>query len=130
MPSPLIAIVEDGATIPDMMVECLTSEGYRTLGYRRGAGADDFIARARPDAVILDVRMEQPRAGMAVLRHLRGEAATAAVPVIVCTADHRFVADWQDVLATDHCTVVTKPFRIDDLLAACNAVTGRPTVIR
>jgi DNA-binding response OmpR family regulator len=122
MSLPLVAIIEDDADVLNMIADCLTNEGYRTLSYGQGGGAYEFIEQARPDAVILDIRMEHPFAGMAVLQRLRRDEATTEMPVIVCTADHRFVADWQRTLDEHRCAVVTKPFRIDALLAACGDV--------
>ena len=70
MAAPLIAIVEDDEAVLDMITECLATEGYRTLPYRQGAGAYELIEHERPAAVVLDIRMEHPRAGMAVLQRL------------------------------------------------------------
>ena len=119
MPLPIVAVIEDDVEILDMIAGCLVDAGYRTLPYHQGAGAYEFIEQEHPDAVILDIRMEHPRAGMAVLQRLRRDEATAGMPVIVCTADHRFVADRRRMLDEYRCTVVTKPFRIEQLLAAC-----------
>ena len=73
-------------------------EGYRTLPYRQGAGAYELIEHERPDAVIMDIRMEHPRAGLAVLQRLRHDPATAAIPVLICTADVPFTREWARTL--------------------------------
>ncbi|MCA1670102.1 MAG: response regulator, partial [Thermomicrobia bacterium] len=70
MGAPLIAIVEDDDTVQEMITDCLKGEGYRVLSCHRGAGAYEVIEHERPDTVILDIRMEHPRAGMAVLQRL------------------------------------------------------------
>lgn len=67
MAAPLIVIIEDDGAVLTMIAECLEAEGYRILPYRQGAGAYEFIEQSRPEAVVLDIRMEHPRAGMAVL---------------------------------------------------------------
>ena len=118
MVAPLIAIVEDDAAVLDVIAECLETEGYRTLFYRQGAGAYEIIEHHRPDAVVLDIRLEHPRAGMAVLQRLSPDPATAAIPVLICTADVPFTREWVRTLAEHRCAVITKPFLIDDLLAA------------
>jgi DNA-binding response OmpR family regulator len=119
MTSPVVAVIEDDVEILNMIADCLANAGYRALPYHQGAGAYEFIEHEHPDAVILDIRMEHPRAGMAVLQRLRRDEATAEMPVIVCTADQRFVADWRRMLDEYRCAVITKPFRIEQLLAAC-----------
>ncbi|MCA1725164.1 MAG: response regulator [Thermomicrobia bacterium] len=117
MPLPVVAIGEDDCTTREFMIECLTVEGYRTLAYPRGAGAYEFIEFERPDAVILDIRMEHPRAGLAVLQRLRRDPETVDIPVLVCTADAPFIREWSRTLADGRCAVVTKPFDVAELLA-------------
>ncbi len=118
MVATLIAIIEDDDAVLGMITACLESDGYRTLPYRQGAGAYELIATARPDAVILDIRLEHPRAGLAVLQRLRHDPATATIPVLVCTADIPFTREYARTLVQHHCAVVTKPFAIADLLTA------------
>jgi CheY-like chemotaxis protein len=125
--APLIAIVEDDEAVLGMIAECLEIEGYRTLAYRRGAGAYEAIELARPDAVVLDIRLEHPQAGMAVLQRLRRDPVTAEIPILICTADVRFTHEWRKTLAEHRCAVVTKPFLIDDLLATITRLIASPS---
>src|SRR3954452_2680881 len=118
MQTPTIAVIEDDAAILDVMTECLTRAGYRTLAHQQGAGAYEFIEHARPDAVVLDVRMEHPRAGLAVLQRLRRDEATARTPVLICTADEQFPAERRRTLADYGCAVLGKPFLIDQFVEA------------
>lgn len=117
MVMPLIAVIEDDEATLNCITECLMDEGYRTLAYDRGAGAYELIEGARPDAVILDIRLEHPRAGMAVLQRLRRAPATAAIPVLVCTADIPFTREWGRTLGEHGCASIAKPFEIDVLIA-------------
>jgi CheY-like chemotaxis protein len=126
MAAPLIAVVEDDDVILGMIADCLEGEGYRTIPYRQGAGAYEFIEHSCPDAVILDIRMEHPRAGMAVLQRLRHDPATAAIPILVCTADVSFTQEWARTLGEHGCAVLIKPFLIDDLLAALARLISPP----
>lgn len=79
MSSPVVAIIQDDAEVLNMIADCLTNERYRTPSYGQGGGADEFIEQARPDAVILDIRVEHPFAGMTVLQRLRRDEATAVL---------------------------------------------------
>lgn len=123
----LIAIVEDDNVVLDMITECLESDGYRTLPYHQGAGAYELIAEAHPDAVILDIRLEHPRAGMAVLQRMRHDPATAMIPVLVCTADVLFTREYTRTLAEHRCAVVIKPFAIAELLATLARLIAPPS---
>jgi len=126
MVAPRIAIIEDDDVVLEMITACLSLEGYRTLTYHQGAGAYEFIADARPDAVVLDIRLEHPRAGMAVLQRLHHDPATAAIPVLICTADMPFAGEWGKKLGEHGCAVVTKPFTIADLLATVARLINPP----
>ncbi len=126
MVAALIAIIEDDDAVLGMITECLECDGYHTLPHRRGAGAYELVARERPDAIVLDIRLEHPRAGMAVLQRLRRDPATAAIPVLVCTADAPFVREYARTLAQRRCAVVAKPFDIADLLDAVARLIAPP----
>ncbi len=127
MSAAVVAIIEDDAAVLDVMTECLTGDGYRILPYRQGAGAYELIASERPDAVILDIRMEHPRAGLAVLQRLRRNPATVDTPVVICTADTAFMREWGRMLEEYRCTVLVKPFQIAELLAMIGRLIQSPT---
>lgn len=122
----VIAVIEDDAAVLDVITECLSNEGYRTLAYRQAAGAYEFVEYERPDAVILDIRMEHPRAGLGVLQRLRRDPATGGIPVLVCTADEQFASGWQRTLADLRSTVITKPFDIAALLMTVEQILSPP----
>ncbi|MDQ6907917.1 MAG: response regulator [Chloroflexota bacterium] len=127
MAAPLVAIVEDDRAVLEMIAECLAVEGYHTLAYRQGAGAYERIAERRPDAVVLDIRLEHPRAGLSVLQRLRRDPATATIPVLVCTADVAFTREWARTLGAHRCAVITKPFAIADLIATVACLINPPS---
>lgn len=134
MSQPVVAIVEDDSATREFMIECLTVEGYRTLAYGQGAGAYEFIKLAQPDAMILDIRMEHPRAGLAVLQRLRRDPETVDIPVLVCTADAPFTREWNRTLAHGRCAVVNKPFDIAEFVGTVGDLVvppadGAPTAL-
>jgi CheY-like chemotaxis protein len=118
MSKAVVAIIEDDHATREFIRECLADEGYGTLTYDQGAGAYEFIEHKRPDVVILDIRMEHPRAGLAVLQHLRRDPETVSIPVLVCTADAPFTREWSKALDEFRCAILSKPFLIEDLLDA------------
>lgn len=123
--APLIAVVNDDRAFLELLWEVLTGEGYRAVLYREGARAAAAIRRAPPALVILDLRLGTPGAGWRVLEELRRERATGAIPVIVCSADHRALREQAARLARLGCAVVEKPFDLDDLLATIAAALDR-----
>jgi CheY-like chemotaxis protein len=126
MTSPVIAIIEDDSSSIDVMTDVLGGEGYQTFQWRKADGAYDLIKEQSPSAIILDIRMEHPRAGLAVLERLRTDRMTARIPVLVCTADHQFASEWREPLSSQHCAILTKPFLIDELVQEIRTLVDLP----
>src|SRR5262245_58892739 len=81
------AILEDDPSILGFMQEALADAGYAVVMWMSARGAQEMLVAAHPAVVVLDIGLEHPRAGMEVLRTMRTQEETAAVPVLVCTAD-------------------------------------------
>ena len=79
---PLILVVDDEPAARELLVTCLSSEGYATATAANGVEALAKVKELRPDAITLDLIMPQGQ-GFEVLYVLRADPATAEVPVIV-----------------------------------------------
>jgi two-component system phosphate regulon response regulator PhoB len=109
-----ILVVEDDGGIRQTLVECLELEGYPV---RAAGGAEEAIAeigrRGAPGLILLDLVMPG-MSGAEMLRWLRQDARTAAVPVVLMTAALPPLAgpvpDEADAL-------LAKPFELAELLA-------------
>ena len=118
-----ILVVDDEADIRALVVHHLEREGYRC---RTAASGPDALREARqrvPGLVVLDL-MLPGLDGLEVCRRLRGEPATAAVPIIMLTAKveeiDRIVG--LEIGADDY---VVKPFSPKELVARVRAVLRR-----
>ena len=121
-PVPHIVVVDDDATLADLMRECLTDEGYRITACPRGDEAFACIQAHRPDAVLLDVRMAGV-GGLGVLYLLSTDPRTACIPVLLCTAvSPGEMQVWDEVLDQKGVPVLFKPFALADLAAAVRAL--------
>lgn len=80
-----ILVVEDAVDLADMICVNLEQEGYTCRKQYDGAAALADIQRTPPDLIILD-RMLPKLTGDEVLRRLKRESRTAAIPVIMLTA--------------------------------------------
>jgi CheY-like chemotaxis protein len=112
-----IMIVDDEPSIVAALTELLHPHGYRTVGCHSGSEA---VARARdlrPDAIILDIMMPEIN-GYDVLRLLKSEAATAAIPVIVLSV----LDDKSKALELGAAEYVRKPFQKEELLENVRAL--------
>jgi chemosensory pili system protein ChpA (sensor histidine kinase/response regulator) len=114
-----IMVVDDSLTVRKVTQRLLEREGYRVLLAKDGVDALEQMQETRPDLMLVDIEM--PRMdGFDLTRHVRGDAATKALPIIMITSrtadKHRNVALGLGVDA-----YFGKPFQEDALLAA---ITG------
>jgi two-component system, cell cycle response regulator len=80
-----ILIVEDNPANMDLMVYLLGAYGYRTLSAWDGEQGVALARSARPDLVLCDLQL--PRLdGHGVLRQLKADPATRAIPVLAASA--------------------------------------------
>jgi PAS domain S-box-containing protein len=82
--APRILIVEDNVATGQLIQSQLASSGYETLRCDRPERAVDMAREFQPDAITLDLLMK-PVHGLEVLRHLKDDARTSKIPVIVVT---------------------------------------------
>ena len=126
MSDQLIAVVNDDTLFLDLMNRLLVEEGYRTLLITEGSRAYGVLREERPDLIVLDVRLEHPEGGWKVLELIRLDPETADIPVIICSADSRFLREKGELLREKRCDVLEKPFELDDLLRLGGERIGPP----
>jgi DNA-binding response OmpR family regulator len=80
-----ILVVDDDPGIVRVVEINLTQEGYQVLKAADGEEALASIAAAPPDLVVLDVMMPKMD-GFEALKRLKGDPATADIPIIMLTA--------------------------------------------
>lgn len=123
-----ILVVDDNEDVVHITASFLVAKGYEVDTAFDGARALEIVAARPPDCVLLDVMM--PRmSGIEVLTHLKENAATSAIPVILITAKSRD----EDVLSgykegADY--YITKPFSSQQLIYGVRLVLGDPTPTR
>ena len=125
MAPPLLAIVDYDEAFREMLDAVFTEEGYRILLLVQGAGAYEAIRQAQPDLVLLDLWLERRDAGWELLEQLCGDPATRDIPIIVCSADSHTLKTQAARMQELGCSVVAKPFDLDELLAAARQALGR-----
>jgi DNA-binding response OmpR family regulator len=117
-----VLIVDDDATLRQLLRLTLPAEDYRIFEAEDGQKALELVDHFEPDLVLLDWKMPN-RSGEEVLAELK--AFHPRLPVIVLTAGiqarHRMVAD---SLGAD--VFLTKPFSPLELLACIEQLLGTP----
>lgn len=111
-----VLVVDDDASLAEMLAIVLEGEGFRTQVCRTGDAVMAAFEEFKPDVVLLD-RMLPGLDGMAVCRRIR---EVSGVPIIMLTAkgDTRDIVDGLEVGADDY---ITKPFRNSELIARIKA---------
>ena len=107
--------VEDDDNNAFMLTQRLRRHGIEVHHVENGEGALMVAAREPPAAVLLDINLPGVD-GMTVLRRLRADAATLALPVIVVSASVHDEAR-ASALAAGADAFVSKPIDFGELLA-------------
>ena len=120
-PGPLVAIVEDDASIAEGLALNLKLQGYRTEVFADGETAHSRITSDVPDLVLLDISLPK-QSGIWLLERLR--EADIQVPVVMLSA-RQDEFDKVAALQLGADDYVTKPFALAELLARVAAVLRR-----
>jgi CheY-like chemotaxis protein len=118
-----ILVVDDNVDSVTIMRSILESRGYAVLVAMSGAEALQQLDTNRPDVVLLDIMMPQ-MSGIEVLQHIKDNAATGRLPVILVTAkthDEDVLSGYQ--YGADY--YITKPFTAKQLLYGIDLVLGK-----
>jgi DNA-binding response OmpR family regulator len=118
-----ILIVEDDPDIAELVARYLDKAGFTTERAATGRDALSSIGARLPDLVVLDLMLPQVD-GFEVCRAVRGNDATAALPIIMLTAraeeSERIVG--LELGADDY---LAKPFSPNELVARVRALLRR-----
>ena len=117
-----VLVVDDEASICWAFEKMLKSEGYKAFTASTSEDGLRLAARIKPSLVFLDVRLPNED-GLSALPKF--QAATGGAPVIIMTAfgDLETAVTAVSQGAADY---VTKPFKLDDILAKCRQVLAHP----
>jgi two-component system, OmpR family, response regulator len=121
-PAARVLVVDDEATIRELLAGSLRFAGYEVATAASGAEALRAAASSRPDLVLLDVMMPDGD-GFEVARRMRA-AGGPEIPVIFVTARAE-VPDRLTGFEIGADDYVTKPFSLDEVLARVRAVLKR-----
>ena len=120
-----VLIVDHYDPTLDLLVEVLKSEGYTPLCYPDEFLSAACIGDARADLLILDLGLGDPFGVLQLLRDLRQQPNTWALPVIVNSTDERLLEGLAEELRELGCIALSKPFDLERLVSAVSASLGR-----
>jgi DNA-binding response OmpR family regulator len=123
-PRPTVVVADPDPVFRGLLEQLLREEGYEPLVPPAPAAPYPFVKAARPAAVVLGVPFRGEAETLATLAALRRDPATAALPVVVCTATPGAL----EGLARregEGLSVLAKPVDLDRLLAKIRAQLGK-----
>ncbi len=99
-----VLVVDDEVVLRDLLLEYLQMWNYGAVPAASGAEALELVQRIKPDLIILDVGM-LPMSGVDVLRQLKKDPATRAIPVLL----HSVADEPEQMLALGATDFLRKP---------------------
>jgi signal transduction histidine kinase len=118
-----ILIVEDNATLNDMLCEVLQTHGFEVQSASNGLEAIQMLDQRPPNLVLSDLVMPEMD-GHALLNRIRGNPKTRNVPVIFLTG-YDSPEQRRRVRESGVVDYLTKPLNESDLLYAVRAALKR-----
>lgn len=118
-----VLLIEDEPNIAEAIRFILNRDGCQVATMADGVGAAEAVRADRPDLVILDL-MLPGCSGLDVVKAIRADPETEAVPVLMLTAK----GQGRDREAAEQAGVnrfMTKPFSNADMLASVRELLAR-----
>ena len=121
--SKVLLVAEDDEATGTLLCEALQQDGYRTHWAKDGVDAVNYILESRPDGVILDLVLPKLN-GYQICGMVRKSRSVQWTPIIMMSGriEHHDKMQAFELGADDY---VSKPFRIDELVARVEAVLHR-----
>ena len=75
-----VMVIDDEPSVREFLSDLLLDEGYEPVVWTSGAGAYEKAKRIQPAAVLLDMNMETPDAGLRVAEMICSDKETQDIP--------------------------------------------------
>ena len=126
-----VLVVNDTQEILELFQEILEGMGLEVVLMSYAPRELDRIREVKPDLVVLDFLMgDGELRGWQLLQKLKMDRRLDSIPIVVCSAAVRAVADQQGYLTEQGVIVVLKPFNVDQLEDAVRRALALPTTVR
>jgi DNA-binding NtrC family response regulator len=115
---PTILVADDTPANIEVLLKCLSQEGYRVLVAQDGESAVTQARYGRPDLILLDVMMPEID-GFEACRQLKADDETRDIPIIFMTVLDE-IEDKVSAFELGAADYITKPFRYQEVMARVN----------
>ncbi len=113
---PWILVADDEADVAQLFQQQLRRAGYRVTVVTQGTQVTQIARQLKPELITLDLLMDVD--GLAVLRDLKADPATADIPVVIISV----IPEREDVLAAGAVDYLVKPLDEQELTACISRV--------
>jgi twitching motility two-component system response regulator PilG len=117
-----ILVVDDSASILELETTMLKLLGYEPIAVSSGMEALKVLAQEVPDMALLDVMLPDMD-GYKICKHIKGNPASAHIPVVMVTAK-KTSADVEQGKKAGADEYVTKPFKSLEIAALIKKLLG------
>jgi CheY-like chemotaxis protein len=111
-----VLVVEDNMDTYHLVRYILEKNGFETFLAVNGRDGVNAAQKQKPDLIIMDMSMPEMD-GWTATGMIKGDAQTAAIPLIALTA-HALPADRQRAMDAGCDEYITKPMDLEDLVEA------------
>lgn len=122
----MIYYVEDDTNIRELALYALKQAGFEAAGFACAADFRSACAEKLPELILLDIMLPETD-GITLLKELRANPRTAALPVMMLTAKG---TEYDKVIGLDSGAddYLAKPFGMMELVSRCNALLRRSAI--
>ena len=119
----MIYYAEDDRSIRELVIYTLRNTGFEAEGFENGTDLINAVKNKKPELVLLDIMLPDED-GISILRTIRSDISTAALPVIMVTAKG---TEYDRITGLDYGAddYITKPFGIMEMISRIKAVLRR-----
>ncbi len=117
-----VLVADDNEVAQRLCKRVLEKAGYGVLIAADGLQAVDAALHQKPSMILMDVAMPGID-GLEAMRRIKAEIP--AMPIVIASA-HSMASDRERFLAAGADNVLSKPFRLADLLSIVQQLASRP----
>lgn len=118
-----VLVVDDSATLREMLSTILTNNGINVIEACDGVEAKEKFQATCPDLVVLDIVMPRMN-GYDFCRWLKSDPKAGKVPVVMCSSKNQdFDRYWGMKQGAD--AYVSKPFHPNEMLETVKVLLGK-----
>ncbi len=117
-----VLVVDDNEVAQRLCKRVLEKAGFPVLIAADGLQAVDVALQRRPSMILMDVAMPGID-GLEAMRRIKSEVPT--MPIVIASA-HSMASDRERFLAAGADDVLSKPFRLADLVGIVEHLAGAP----